>query len=89
MGMPWYSLGYFLLGGYRACRALIDAQIRPLIHKAQMGLAYGVAETFVSLSAMLSPLLAGVLYTRNPIIVYPISLGLVGLSLILSAVFSP
>jgi MFS family permease len=89
IGMPWYILGYFLLGGYRACRALIDAQIRPLIHQAQMGLAYGVAETFISLSAMLSPLLAGVLYTQNPVIVYPVSLGLIGLSLILSAVFSP
>ena len=88
-GMPWYILGYFLLGGYRACRALIYAQIRPLIHKAQMGLAYGLAETFISLAAVLSPLLAGVLYNQNPIIVYPVSLGLVGISLLLSAAFSP
>jgi MFS family permease len=88
-GMPWYILGYFLLGGYRACRALIYAQIRPLIHKAQMGLAYGLAETFISLAAVLSPLLAGVLYSQNPVIVYPVSLGLVGVSLLLSAAFSP
>jgi hypothetical protein len=88
-GMPWYVVGYFLLGGYRACRALIYAQIRPLIHKAQMGLAYGLAETFISFSAMLSPLLAGILYTRNPVIVYPVSLVLVGVSFILSVAFSP
>ena len=88
-GVPWYALGYFLLGGYRACRSLIYAQIRPLIQTAQMGLAYGVAETFSSLAAMLSPLLAGVLYTYDPIIVYPVSLGLVGVAVIITVIFSP
>ena len=88
-GLPWYALGYFLLGGYRACRSLIYAQIRPLIHQAQMGLAYGVAETFSSLGAMLSPLLAGLLYTQQPVIVYPVSLVLIAVGVILSLVFSP
>jgi MFS family permease len=88
-GMPWYAVGYFLLGGYRACRSLIYAQIRPLIHKAQMGLAYGVAETFISGAAVLSPILAGVLYTRDPIIVYPVSLGLIGVALIITIFLSP
>ena len=88
-GMPWYALGYFLLGGYRACRSLIYAQIRPLVHEAQMGLAYGMAETFSSMAMMLSPLLAGLLYTRDPVIVYPISLGLVGMGLVISAFFIP
>jgi MFS family permease len=38
-GVPWYALGYFLLGGYRAARSFIYAQARPLVHPAQMGLA--------------------------------------------------
>jgi MFS family permease len=88
-GVPWYALGYFLLGGYRAARSFIYAQARPLVHPAQMGLAYGVAETFNSLSMTLAPLLAGVLYTRSPIVVYPVTLGLMGAALLLSMVFTP
>ena len=88
-GLPWYMVGYFLLGGYRSARSLIYAQIRPLIHPAQMGLAYGVAETFSSLAVMLAPLLAGLLYTRDPILVYPVSVGLIAVTLILSGIFVP
>ncbi len=88
-GLPWYALGYFLLGGYRACRSLIYAQVRPLIYSAQMGLAYGVAETFSSLSAASAPLLAGVLYTLGPELVYPISLGLAAIAFLVSRLFSP
>jgi len=89
MGVPWYALGYFLLGGYRAARSFIYAQARPLVHPAQMGLAYGVAETFNSLSMALAPLLAGVLYTQSPVVVYPVSLGLVGLAILLTIAFTP
>ena len=89
VGVPWYALGYFLLGGYRAARAFIYAQARPLVHPAQMGLAYGVAETFSSLSMTLAPLLAGILYTQSPIGVYPTSLALLGGAFIISLVFTP
>jgi DHA1 family multidrug resistance protein-like MFS transporter len=89
LGVPWYALGYFLLGGYRAARAFIYAQARPLVHPAQMGLAYGVAETFNSLSMALAPLLAGVLYTQSPVKVYPFSLVLLGAALLISIAFTP
>jgi len=88
-GLPWYALAYFLLGGFRSARSLVFAQIRPLIHSAQMGLAYGVAETFNSLAIMLAPLLAGVLYTRDPALVYPVSVGLIGVTLLVSGIFAP
>jgi MFS family permease len=88
-GIPWYALGYFLLGGYRAARAFIYAQARPLVHSAQMGLAYGIAETFNSLSMTLAPLLAGILYTQSPVFVFPISLGLVGLAILITTAFAP
>jgi MFS family permease len=88
-GLPWYALGYFLLGGFRSVRALTFAQIRPLIHPAQMGLAYGVAETFSSLALVLAPLLAGVLYTRDPVLVYPVAIGLVAVTLVLTGLFAP
>jgi MFS family permease len=88
-GLPWYMAGYLLLGGFRSARSVIYAQVRPLIHPAQMGLAYGIAETFSSLGIVLAPLLAGVLYTRDPVLVYPVSLGLVGVLLIVSIIFAP
>ena len=88
-GLGWYALGYFLLGGYRAARSLIFAQIRPLIHPGQMGLAYGIAETFNALSVVLAPLLAGVLYTRQPILVYPVALGLLLVSLLATSLLAP
>ena len=88
-GLPWYALGYFLLGGYRAGRSLISAQIRPLIHPTQMGLAYGLAETGNSLAVVLAPLLAGAVYTRASLLVYPLSLGLMGLVLVISIFGAP
>ncbi len=89
VGLPWYILAYFVLGGFRSARSVIYAQIRPLIHPAQMGLAYGIAETFNSLGVVLAPLLAGALYTRDPVLVYPVSIGLIAVMLIVSGIFSP
>jgi uncharacterized membrane protein HdeD (DUF308 family) len=54
-----------------------------------MGLAYGIAETFNSLAMVLAPLLAGMLYTRDPALVYPVSVGLIGVTLLVSGVFAP
>ena len=88
-GLPWYMAGYLLLGGFRSARSVVYAQIRPLIHPAQMGLAYGIAETFNSLGIVLAPLLAGVLYTRDPVLVYPVSIGLIAVMLVVTGVFSP
>lgn len=88
-GLPWYMAGYLLLGGFRSARSVVYAQIRPLIHPAQMGLAYGIAETFNTLGIVLAPLLAGVLYTREPTLVYPVSIGLIGVMLVVTGVFSP
>jgi MFS family permease len=89
LGIPWYALGYFLLGGYRAARSFTYAQVRPLVHPAQMGLAYGVVESFNSLSMSLAPILAGVLYTQSPGSVYPFSLLLLGAALVISIIFTP
>jgi hypothetical protein len=88
-GLPWYSAGYFLLGGYRAARALAFAQVRGMIQQAQMGLAYGIVETFSTLGIILAPLLAGFLYEREPTSIYTLSLLLIVLGLIISLLFAP
>ncbi len=88
-GIPLYLLGYFLLGGFRAARVLGYAQVRTLIHPAQMGLAYGFTETFGSSAFMLAPILAGYLYDWLPVSVYPISIALTVGAMILYFINSP
>ena len=86
-GMLWYGLGYFCIGGYRLCRSMISAQVRPIVHPAQLGLAYGLVETVNSLTMILAPILAGFIYQRNPGSIYAVSLGLIGLSFLATLVF--
>jgi MFS family permease len=88
-GLGWYAAGYFILGGYRSARAFVFSTVRSFIHPAQMGLAYGVAETFNALGVVLAPLLAGALYTRFPELVYIVSLGLLGVAMLLTIAFTP
>lgn len=88
-GQPWYMLAYFLMGGYRAARMLAMAQVRLLIHQSQMGLAYGMAEAGNSFALILAPLLAGYLYDKDPASIYPLSLLLVTIGIIISFVFAP
>jgi predicted MFS family arabinose efflux permease len=88
-GLAWYMLGYFLMGGFRAARMLATAQVRVLIHQAQMGLAYGMAEAGNSMALILSPLLAGYLYDTDPASIYPFSLLLITIGVIISLIFAP
>jgi len=88
-GQPWYMLGYFLLGGFRVARMLAMAQVRVLIHQAQMGLAFGITETGNSAALILAPLLAGYLYDKDPASVYPLSLLLITIGVTISLFFAP
>ncbi len=88
-GFGWFALGYFLLGGFRALRGLGVAQVRPFVHESQMGLAYGIAETFGSATVLLAPLLAGYLYSLDPALNYPVGLVLIGLGMVLTFIFVP
>lgn len=85
----WYAAAYFLMGGYRAARMLVFAQVRWLIHQAQMGLAYGITEAVNSFAVILAPLLAGFLYDKDPASIYALSLFLIALGVVFSLVFSP
>lgn len=87
-GLPWYMLAYFLLGGYRAARTLVSARIRPMIHEAQMGLAYGIAETINNLPTILAPPLAGYLYDKDPVSIFPLSLVVITLALMITLGFT-
>jgi MFS family permease len=87
--LPLFALGYFLLGGFRAGRPMLLAQARELVHDSQMGLTYGLMETISAVIFVLTPPLAGMLYERDPIILYPLGIGLITVSILVSYLFLP
>lgn len=87
--LPIYVLGYFLLGGFRAGLPMALAQARELVHESQMGVTYGIMETISAVIFILTPPLAGILFEWDPMIVYPLSIGLIAVSIAISYFFSP
>ena len=87
--LPLFALGYFLLGGFRAGRPMALAQARELVHDSQMGITYGILETVSAVIFILTPPLAGVLFEYDPVIVYPLAIGLIAVSILVSYKFSP
>ncbi len=83
-GLFWYGLGYFFLGGFRLCRAMTVALVRPVVREVEVGLAFGIIESLNSLSFVLAPPLAGFLYDQNPVMIFPVSLGVLGFTFVLS-----
>ena len=69
-----FGLAYFFIGGYRLCRMMVLAIARPLIHPEETGLAYGMVETVSSITVIIAPILAGILYRDDPYSIYSISL---------------
>ena len=88
-GFGWFAIAYFMLGGSRALRGLGVAQVRPLVHESQMGLAYGIAETLGAATTLLIPPLAGYLYSLNPFMIYPTALIAIAFGFIVSLFFTP
>jgi MFS family permease len=87
--LPVFALGYFLLGGFRAARPMAMAQARELVHESQMGITYGVMETVSSIIFILTPPIAGLLFEHDPMILYPLSIGLIVVSILVSSIFLP
>jgi len=88
-GIPWYILGYMLMGSYQTARALVSAQVRSLVSAANMGLAFGTVETTNSIAIILAPPIAGYLYTQNPETIYLTSFILICAGIIITLLFSP
>jgi len=85
----WFAIAYFMLGGFRALRGLGVAQVRPLVHESQMGLAYGIAETVGAATTFIIPPIAGYLYSLNPFMIYPVSLIAIAIGFVVSFIFTP
>lgn len=87
-GFPWFGVGFFMLGGFRAARAMSIAQLGSLISITNMGLAYGIAETISGVATIIAPLLAGYLYEINPEWIFQIAIGIILASIIFTAGFT-
>jgi MFS family permease len=72
--MPFLVLAYFLLGGFRAVRSLMLAQVSKIVERANLGLAFGISETVSSLALAAAPPLAGYLYDQNPTSIFSMTL---------------
>ncbi|MBN1667067.1 MAG: MFS transporter [Anaerolineales bacterium] len=86
-GPLWYGAAYLLLGGYRAARMLSIAQVRSLVTAANMGLAFGIADTAGGLGVILAPFAAGYLFERNPILIYNSAASALGLAIFISLIY--
>ncbi|HLF75088.1 MAG TPA: hypothetical protein VI524_12120, partial [Anaerolineales bacterium] len=64
------------------------AQARELVHDSQMGVTYGIMETIGSIIFILTPPLAGLLFERDPMLVYPLAIGLIVVSIVVSYLFT-
>ncbi len=87
--MAIYAMSYMLMGSYTASRGMLIAQARTLVEEANMGVAYGLLETVISLTTILAPPLAGYLYSQNPEWIYPLAIVLIGLGWVTNLAFSP
>jgi MFS family permease len=76
------------MGGFRSARTLATAQIRSIVSKSNMGLAFGLAETVTAIALFLAPPIAGYLYDRDPLKIYALSLVALTCSVVVSAVLS-
>jgi MFS family permease len=87
-GFSWFAVAYFMLGGFRSAKAMATAQIRSYISSANMGLAYGIAETVSGVGIIIAPPLAGFLYEGNPFWIFQTAIGIIITSIILTIVFT-
>jgi len=80
----WFFLAFFLMGSFRSARAMATTIVRSLVKPANMGLAFGIAETIGAISLILAPVVAGYLYQRNPLSMFSVSVILIFLGILLS-----
>jgi MFS family permease len=76
-GLPLLVIAYFFSGGFRATRSLLIAQVQKLVESSNLGLAYGITETVAGSALMFVPPIVGVLYAKEPSLIFSVSLALI------------
>jgi len=88
-GAPWFAAGYLLAGAFRTAHSMLLAQAEGLVHRANLGLAYGAVETASGAVIVLAAPIAGALYGIRPTLPFPAGLLLIVLALVLTLKLSP
>ena len=83
----WFGLAYLFLGGFRLCRAMTVALVRPVVREREVGLAFGIVESLNSFAFVLAPVIAGFLYDWRPIAIFPAGLGVLSVTLLISLIY--
>jgi MFS family permease len=68
-----FGAAYLFAGGFRFLRSMIIAYSHQLVHQQHLGLAFGLIESVAAMGVTLAPLTAGIIYSFNPRLLYPIS----------------
>jgi len=87
VSMIWYGIGYIFLGGFRLCNAMVVALVRPVVREREVGLAFGFVGSVSSLSIMVAPVIAGLLYDFRPVAIFPVAIVGLFLTITLTLVF--
>jgi predicted MFS family arabinose efflux permease len=82
--IPVIGAAYFLLGGFRAIRSLLIAQVQRLVSPSNLGLAYGISETVSNLAMAAAPPLAGALYASDPETIFKTAVILISITLLVT-----
>lgn len=85
-GLPWYITAFFLVGGFRLSGSLKSALVRPFVGDHQVGLAFGFTEAAGHIAFILAPIIAGIIYDKNPEGVYLVSLVVLGVTILLTLI---
>jgi MFS family permease len=85
----WFALAYFFFGGYRLARSMALTYARSLVKLSEMGLAFGLVETGNAIAAIVAPVIASLIYTHNPRLVYVVGLGLISVMMAVNLALLP
>ena len=88
-GVAWLFVVFFLRAGWHLARNMAMSQVGRVVNNEELGLAFGLTETTGALTTISGPLIAGVLYARNPALPFQSSLVLVLLTVPLFWAFAP
>jgi MFS family permease len=88
-GFLIFALGYFFRSGNRLTQSMFSAFARPLIHSEETNIAYGYIALINAIAFILAPAAAGILFDRNPDLIYIIPLVLIGFIFLLNLFILP
>jgi len=87
--VPLFMLGYFLRSGFGVAKGLATSQVGRVVDDHEMGMAYAVTETAGAGALILAPVMAGLLYEREPVMPFILSAALTAVGILLTIRFAP